>query len=144
MTQFWLVYFLNNELIMVRNLDKIIPAWLNHVVHTLPLVACLMENLLTRHFYHKSLFTGSLPILIYSIFYFSMYDWYYSNGYVFNNYILIYLFVCLFVKNFDCVACRWCVPIRVSSLSKSISIVGSGCSHACLQRFPLHARREYQ
>lgn len=68
-TQFWIIYFFNREFIMVRNLDKIIPAWLNHVVHTLPLIACFMENFLTKHYYNKSFLHGSLPILVYTILY---------------------------------------------------------------------------
>ena len=51
-------------------LDAKIPRWINHVKHTLPLVACLINNVIVSHSYPKfikgvsiTMITGSLYLI---------------------------------------------------------------------------------
>ena len=47
---FWTVYFADRELVYPLILDSIIPSWINHVMHTVPLLL-IVENLFRRHWY---------------------------------------------------------------------------------------------
>ncbi|XP_018018848.1 androgen-induced gene 1 protein [Hyalella azteca] len=44
-TSFWGLFFTDRELVFPKIFDEFFPSWLNHVVHTLPLVAVLLELL---------------------------------------------------------------------------------------------------
>ena len=48
---FWGVFAVDRELMFPAVLDRHYPAWLNHGVHTMPLVIGLLEVLLERHNY---------------------------------------------------------------------------------------------
>jgi hypothetical protein len=48
---FWLIYFVDRNLIYPVILDSIVPHWQNHVMHTLPLASLLLESFLTKHRY---------------------------------------------------------------------------------------------
>ena len=48
---FWLIYFVDRNLIYPVILDSIVPHWQNHVMHTLPLASLLLESFLTKHKY---------------------------------------------------------------------------------------------
>lgn len=48
---FWGVYAVDRELVFPAILDAHYPAWLNHGVHTMPLLIGLLEVLLERHNY---------------------------------------------------------------------------------------------
>lgn len=50
---FWSIYFIDRELVYPKEVDKIIPAWQNHAMHTLPLIGCLIENYFNYHKYPK-------------------------------------------------------------------------------------------
>ncbi|XP_054708092.1 androgen-induced gene 1 protein-like [Uloborus diversus] len=46
---FWILYFVDRELIFPKVLDAVFPAWLNHVSHTVILPVLFMETYLVRH-----------------------------------------------------------------------------------------------
>jgi len=55
---FWTLYAIDRELIFPESLDTWFPGWLNHVMHTLPAVGTLLEELLVPHTYqtgHKKI-----------------------------------------------------------------------------------------
>ena len=72
--QFWGIYLANRDLIFPKILDEVIPAWHNHILHTLPLVAAVADNLMTRHVYKKSFISGVIPTVIYAIAYLTWYQ----------------------------------------------------------------------
>ncbi len=63
MFNFWSNYYVDRNLVYPLILDSIIPAWHNHVMHTLPLVL-IFENYLTRHTFPSSLLKGALPSIL--------------------------------------------------------------------------------
>ena len=56
---FWGIYFVDRELIFPKKLDMVFASWHNHIMHTLPLVALLIDNLLTYHKYSRSFIKGA-------------------------------------------------------------------------------------
>lgn len=48
-TIFWILYFIDRELIFPMAIEKFYPAWLNHLSHTAVVVATVMEMLFNRH-----------------------------------------------------------------------------------------------
>uniref|UniRef100_A0A8D0G4A7 Androgen dependent TFPI regulating protein n=1 Tax=Sphenodon punctatus TaxID=8508 RepID=A0A8D0G4A7_SPHPU len=48
---FWVLYTYNRELVYPKSLDGIIPAWLNHAMHTAVLPLALLEIFVTPHRY---------------------------------------------------------------------------------------------
>ncbi|ESO83167.1 hypothetical protein LOTGIDRAFT_96291, partial [Lottia gigantea] len=48
---FWAIYAVDRELIYPRELDKIIPSWVNHVQHTTVLPFLILEKILIHHQY---------------------------------------------------------------------------------------------
>jgi len=46
---FWALYAIDRELVFPTVLDDIIPSWLNHVMHTTPLVFLLIERIMVYH-----------------------------------------------------------------------------------------------
>ncbi|RNA11225.1 androgen-dependent TFPI-regulating -like isoform X1 [Brachionus plicatilis] len=66
---FWGIFIFDRELIFPKAVDHLIPIWQNHLLHTLPLVAPLLENFFTKHFYRDSFFIGVLPTLFLAGFY---------------------------------------------------------------------------
>ena len=59
---FWALYFIDRELVFPTVLDPIIPPWINHIMHTLPLVTVLSEQYLVDHKYPSAL--KGLSILV--------------------------------------------------------------------------------
>ena len=66
---FWGLYAIDRELIFPRKLDSFIPAYHNHLVHTLPVIAVCVEAFIVRHKYHPSLIRGSIPTMIFTLAY---------------------------------------------------------------------------
>ncbi len=50
---FWTLYSIDRKLIFPEHMDAVIPVYVNHIMHTLPLGACLIDNILTRRSYPK-------------------------------------------------------------------------------------------
>ncbi|KAL5014095.1 hypothetical protein ScPMuIL_008365 [Solemya velum] len=48
---FWAIYAVDRELVYPKELDKIIPAWMNHAMHTTVLPLLLLEKYLIYHKY---------------------------------------------------------------------------------------------
>lgn len=48
---FWTLYFIDRKLVFPLILDTIMPVWLNHALHTLPLVSLSIELCVTKHSY---------------------------------------------------------------------------------------------
>lgn len=59
---FWTLYAIDRELIFPASLDTWFPAWLNHVMHTLPAIGTLLEELLVPHTYQTG-YKRLAPIL---------------------------------------------------------------------------------
>ncbi|KAJ7361924.1 Androgen-induced protein 1 protein [Desmophyllum pertusum] len=51
---FWGIYMMDRELIFPPALDKIIPPWLNHLLHTWCAVLAIVEGAFIRHKYPKN------------------------------------------------------------------------------------------
>lgn len=69
-TTFWSLYALDRELVYPKALDAIIPAWLNHVMHTTVLPLLLIEKSLVYHHHpkrHNGIFIMSAFALSYLI-----------------------------------------------------------------------------
>jgi len=65
---FWSLYSIDRELVYPKVLDKIIPHWLNHVLHTAPVPFLLVDTLLVCHRYpsvRTGLFVGAILTTIY-------------------------------------------------------------------------------
>lgn len=63
--QFWGIYLVNRDLIFPNILDEVVPSWHNHILHTLPLIAAIADNLTAPHVYNKSFLWGVLPTVLY-------------------------------------------------------------------------------
>lgn len=50
---FWTIYAYDRELILPSSMDEWFPTWLNHVMHTLPLVAAVGEQVLVPHTHQR-------------------------------------------------------------------------------------------
>ncbi|GBP46590.1 Androgen-induced gene 1 protein [Eumeta japonica] len=50
-TVFWLLYAINREIILPRKTDKIIPSWLNHLMHTTVVLFATIEMYISPHSY---------------------------------------------------------------------------------------------
>lgn len=50
---FWALYAFDRELIFPASLDAWFPSWLNHIMHTLPVVGTILELYIVYHFYQK-------------------------------------------------------------------------------------------
>lgn len=50
-TTFWAIYLFDRELIFPSYLDNIIPAWLNHIMHTFPLLFLFLDKWSVYHCY---------------------------------------------------------------------------------------------
>lgn len=48
---FWSLYLIDRKLVFPVILDSIMPVWLNHALHTLPIVSLLIEAYVTKHRY---------------------------------------------------------------------------------------------
>ena len=59
---FWGLYFFNREFIYPSYLDDIIPSWLNHILHTMPLVLQILDKFVVNHAYPRRL-SGIFGIL---------------------------------------------------------------------------------
>eukprot|EP00061_Rhincodon_typus_P015954 g43910.t1 len=59
---FWILYAYDRELVYPEQLDKIIPTWLNHAMHTVVLVLLMLELFVVQHRWpnHK----GCLAVLV--------------------------------------------------------------------------------
>ncbi|XP_068706823.1 androgen-induced gene 1 protein-like [Montipora foliosa] len=51
---FWGIYMVDRNLIFPKQLDKIIPPWLNHLLHTWCAVAVIMEGAFIKHKYPRN------------------------------------------------------------------------------------------
>ncbi|RMZ94299.1 androgen-induced protein 1 [Brachionus plicatilis] len=61
---FWGIYSIDRELIFPKEFDAIIPGWHNHIMHTLPLIAVLIESSWSEHKFSKSFITGVVPTVL--------------------------------------------------------------------------------
>lgn len=50
---FWSLYLFDRELIFPASMDAFFPAWLNHLMHTLPLAAVVLETVLVYHAHQR-------------------------------------------------------------------------------------------
>lgn len=50
---FWGLYAVDRELIFPVSMDAWFPAWLNHLMHTLPIIATLLEVVFVNHVYPR-------------------------------------------------------------------------------------------
>ncbi|XP_056405051.1 androgen-dependent TFPI-regulating protein-like [Hyla sarda] len=73
-TSFWSLYFYDRELVYPKDLDSIIPHWLNHAMHTAILPLVLIELLACSHHY-PSKKNGFAVLLVFSIAYLSWVQW---------------------------------------------------------------------
>jgi hypothetical protein len=84
---FWSLYAVNPELVMPVWIAKLIPNWLNHVIHTAPIAFLLVDTLLTCH-HAPDRRLGSLVILLLFLFYLGII----FSTRVFNGYWLYPIF----------------------------------------------------
>lgn len=76
---FWSNYYIDRDLVYPLILDSIIPSWVNHVMHTLPL-ALVLENFLTPHSYPSSLWKGIWPGIVCAVVYISWVNYIYLQS----------------------------------------------------------------
>uniref|UniRef100_A0A0P4WGU4 Androgen-dependent TFPI-regulating protein n=1 Tax=Scylla olivacea TaxID=85551 RepID=A0A0P4WGU4_SCYOL len=67
---FWGLYAVDRELIFPVSLDAWFPGWLNHLMHTLPLIASLLEVVFVNHVYPRGRILY-IPIIVASALYVS-------------------------------------------------------------------------
>lgn len=67
---FWGLYAVDRDLIFPASMDAWFPAWLNHLMHTLPLVASLIEVVIVNHVYPRGR-NLYIPIILAAAFYVS-------------------------------------------------------------------------
>ncbi|XP_013377324.1 PREDICTED: androgen-dependent TFPI-regulating protein isoform X4 [Chinchilla lanigera] len=75
---FWTIFLYDRELVYPKLLDGILPAWLNHSVHTFILLFSLIEIILRPHQY-PSKKTGLILLAVGSIGYISRVLWLHSK-----------------------------------------------------------------
>ncbi|XP_074607801.1 androgen-induced gene 1 protein-like [Acropora palmata] len=51
---FWGIYLVDRDLIFPKGMDKLIPPWLNHLLHTWCAVAIIMEGAFVKHRYPRN------------------------------------------------------------------------------------------
>jgi hypothetical protein len=61
---FWSIYLIDRELVWASAVDRLIPQYQNHIMHTLPFFGVLIDNLLSRKNYGDSLVKGYIPLLL--------------------------------------------------------------------------------
>lgn len=61
---FWLLYYIDRSLVYPSSLDNIMPSWLNHVLHTLPIIGMLTEAYMTKHTYPSFIKGVSLTAIL--------------------------------------------------------------------------------
>ena len=66
-TQFWGIYLFDKKMIFSDKHEQVIPSYLNHIVHTLPLVSSTLDSYFYKHEYNKSFIRGCLPTSTYSV-----------------------------------------------------------------------------
>ncbi|XP_048729132.1 androgen-induced gene 1 protein-like isoform X2 [Ostrea edulis] len=81
---FWGIYAVDRELVYPKELDKIIPAWLNHIMHTTILPFLLVDKFLVYHQY-PSRKSGIITLLSLALIYLVWILWvaYYANIWVY-------------------------------------------------------------
>ncbi|XP_046574599.1 androgen-induced gene 1 protein-like isoform X1 [Haliotis rubra] len=81
---FWAIYAVDRELVFPKALDKFIPPWLNHVMHTFILPILLMDKYLNYHHIPKRR-NGILGLLAFGLVYLLWILWiaYYANVWVY-------------------------------------------------------------
>ncbi|XP_075032896.1 androgen-dependent TFPI-regulating protein-like isoform X2 [Mixophyes fleayi] len=79
-TSFWSIYAYDRELVYPKELDSIIPQWLNHTMHTFILPLLLIELLACSHQY-PSKKSGLATLMVFCFAYLSWILWvYYASG----------------------------------------------------------------
>ncbi|XP_030625604.1 androgen dependent TFPI regulating protein 1 [Chanos chanos] len=71
---FWSIYAYDRELVFPKFLDDIIPAWLNHALHTVILPLVLVQTYLQQHKY-PSCINGILGLALFSSIYLAWVLW---------------------------------------------------------------------
>uniref|UniRef100_K1PJH1 Androgen-induced protein 1 n=1 Tax=Magallana gigas TaxID=29159 RepID=K1PJH1_MAGGI len=81
---FWGIYAIDRELVYPKALDKVIPSWLNHIMHTTILPFLLVDKFLVYHQY-PSRKTGFVTIMSLALLYLTWILWvaYYANIWVY-------------------------------------------------------------
>nr|XP_022325648.1 androgen-induced gene 1 protein-like isoform X3 [Crassostrea virginica] len=81
---FWGIYAVDRELVYPKELDKIIPSWLNHIMHTTILPFLLIDKFLVYHQY-PSRKIGFATLLSLALLYLSWILWvaFYANIWVY-------------------------------------------------------------
>ncbi|XP_062515298.1 androgen-dependent TFPI-regulating protein-like [Corticium candelabrum] len=81
---FWSLFMINRELIYPKELDAIVPLWLNHFLHSFIGVFVLLEAMIVHHEY-PSLVKGFLQVAIFDMSYLMWTFWlrYYTNEWVY-------------------------------------------------------------
>lgn len=81
---FWGIYAIDRELVYPKALDKVIPSWLNHVMHTTILPFLLIDKFLVYHQY-PSRKAGFVTIMSLAMLYLTWILWvaYYANIWVY-------------------------------------------------------------
>ncbi|XP_045118476.1 androgen-induced gene 1 protein-like isoform X2 [Portunus trituberculatus] len=67
---FWGLYAVDRDLIFPVSMDAWFPSWLNHLMHTLPLIASLLEVVFVNHVYPRGRILY-IPIIVASALYVS-------------------------------------------------------------------------
>jgi hypothetical protein len=80
---FWVLYHIDRNLVYPTKMDSIYPAWHNHVKHSLPLIACVINNILIHHKYQK-FSKGAFITLIAGASYLT---WIFYIGYTSNHWV---------------------------------------------------------
>lgn len=81
---FWGIYAIDRELVYPKALDKVIPSWLNHIMHTTILPFLLVDKFLVYHQY-PSRKAGFVTIMSLALLYLTWILWvaYYANIWVY-------------------------------------------------------------
>ena len=82
-TSFWGLYIVNRNLVMSKGALALYPMWKNHLLHTLPTVAVIVDNLLIDHKRREK--KGGA--LVYLLFVLSYLGYVYYIGYYRNDWI---------------------------------------------------------
>ena len=79
MALFWGIYFVDREMVYPQELDKYIPAMLNHCWHTLPLFSGILEALVVFHRYPSHM-TAVSCVFVFSTLYIIWIVWVFTNA----------------------------------------------------------------
>ena len=66
---FWLIYYLDRELVYPTILDTIVSTWQNHVMHTLPVIGVVIEYIINIHTYPKYFWNGAKYTVLFTVIY---------------------------------------------------------------------------